>query len=136
MKRIVFGVLFIVVVLISTGCSNRGGNNVEVTFTEIDLSEQRGWYNRGEDARGDVDLSRFEGQAIESRRMAERIGNEILAQHQAQGLSRERVLVNIAHDPIQNIWIFGYGSHPPIPGDGLAAAVDGNTSALLRIWVD
>lgn len=111
-----------------------------VTFREIDLSEPfwagYSWYEYSVDARGDIDLSQFAGQSIESREMAKNIANEILAQHQAQGFSRNFVLVNIAHDPTQNIWIFGYSIYPLVPGDGLAAAVDGNTGELLRLWVN
>ena len=111
----------------------------EVVFREIDLSEQYGdgesWEDTGVDARGDVDLSQFADQAIESREMAESIANEILAQRQAEGFSMDFVLASVSHDPIQNIWIFGYGMYPPIPGDGFAAAIDGTTGELLRMWV-
>ena len=109
---------------------------MEVEFTEIDLSKQSFWYNRGEDIRTDVDLSQFAGQIIETVEMAERIGNEILAQEQAQGFLRDRVLWSIHHDPYRNIWIFTYGEYPPIPGETFFASVDGNTSELRRMWVD
>ncbi|MCL2827297.1 MAG: hypothetical protein FWD99_00980 [Oscillospiraceae bacterium] len=112
---------------------------MEIAFREIDLSEHswdgESWENAGANARGDVDLSQFSGQKIESREMAENIAITILEQQQTQGFLDDFVLLSIEHDPIQNIWIFAYGEHPPIPGMPFYAAVDGYTSQLLRMWV-
>ena len=113
---------------------------MEVTFTEIDMSDPDGgwyfWHERGAGATGDVDLSQFVGRPIETVEMAESVANEILVQYQAQGFEGGRGLRSIRHDPAQNIWIFSYGSYPPMPEDSFRAAVDGNTGELLRMWFD
>ena len=111
----------------------------EIAFREIDLSVPFGdgefWEDMGVDARGDVDLSQFVGQAIESIEMATSIANVILEQQQESGFLAGFVLVSIGHDLAQNIWIFSYGEYPSIPGMPFYAAVDGHTSQLLRTWV-
>jgi len=89
----------------------------------------------GVDARGEVDLSQFAGQVIDSIELAEMIANEILIQEQASGFFRDFILVSIRHDPVQNIWIFTYVKYPLELGSPFYVAVDGHTSELLRMWV-
>jgi hypothetical protein len=111
----------------------------EVAFREVDLSKPYWggsmWEEIGAKARGEIDLSQFAGQAIDSREQAEYIANFILEQQQAVGFLRDFMLMTIEHDPIQNIWIFTYFIWPIIPSMSFHAAVDGYTSELLRIWV-
>ena len=149
MKRFITFALLIAIALTGAGCNHveeedmknvENAENVsEIAFREIDLSEHRWdgetWKEMGGDARGDVDLSQFAGQAIESREMAERIANVILTQQRRNGFFDGFVLWSLRHDPVQNIWIFLYEHESPDPGMLFYAAVDGNTSELLRMWV-
>jgi len=155
MKRVVIFALLITIALIGTGCdkldevadveneiNNTGEDDMEsmreVAFREVDLSIPWGnelWMDHGVDARGEVDLSQFAGQVIDSIELAETIANEILEQRQADGFSRDFILVSIRHDPVQNIWIFTYEQYPLEPGMPFYVAVDGYTSELLRMWV-
>jgi len=162
MIRVLIFALLMALALIAVSCENLGedegllevenieneiGDNGteeehvrEVRFREVDLSKPywagEMWMDMGVGVRGEVDLSQFAGQAIESREQAEIIANEILEQRQADGFSRDFILGSILHDPLQNIWIFSYGQYPPIPGSNFLAAVDGDASELLRMWVD
>jgi hypothetical protein len=162
MRKIVILTLLVAIALIGTGCENlreyEGFAEVEnieneiedngmdeehvreVRFREVDLSKPywagEMWMDMGVGVRGEVDLSQFAGQAIESREQAEIIAYEILEQQQADGFFRDFILGSILHDPLQNIWIFSYGQYPPIPGSNFLAAVDGDASELLRMWVD
>jgi len=163
MTRIVILALLVTLALIGTGCENTREDegfaeveNIEkeiedngmdekhvreVEFSEVDLSKPywagEMWMDMGVGARGEVDLSQFAGQTIDTREQAEIIAYEILKQQQADGFFRDFVLTNIDFDPVQNIWIFmyGYGRYPPVAGMPFYAAVDGYTSELLRMWV-
>ena len=139
-------IILIAVVAITTTIlliihNNRGGLNMpSVEFREIDLSEPywsgRFWDDVGVDIEKTVDLSQFANQTIESKEMAESIANVILEQEQDKGFLENFVLRRIEHDPIKNIWIFRYDIQPSVPGMSYFAAVDGDTSQLLRMWVD
>jgi len=166
MKRLLILLLLITLALIAVGCENLGeyegfadvenieneieNNGMEeehvreVEFREVDLSKPywagEMWMDMGAEIDLTVDdtsdLSQFASQAIESREQSEYIANYILEQQQASGYLRDFVLRSIEHDPAQNIWIFRYAPYPPVPGMSFYAAVDGDASELLRMWVD
>jgi len=135
--------ILLIVTVFFSGCNSQEEipdvQILAVEFREIDLSEpfwaDEYWEESGGEARGTVDLSQFADQAIESKEMAESIANVILAQRQVDGFLDDFVLRSIRYDPVQNIWVFAYGQFPPIPSFSFYAAVDGNTSELLRMWI-
>jgi len=81
------------------------------------------------------------GQPITTRDEAVEIANKVLDLESDQGqgviggLTLE--LMSVEHDPNQNIWIFGYWENNiEVDGSSFHVVVSGDTSELLRMWVE
>ena len=124
-----------------------GIRTVGIRYREVDLSEpywfDEYWQDVGFDATSTSGRSQFVRQSISTREEAADIANKLLesktypgmdvGQGIIGGLTLE--LMQIEHDPNQNIWIFSYWENNiNMVGSSFHVAVNGNTSEILRTW--
>jgi len=121
-----------------------GTRSISIQYREVDLSEPDfpggAWYESGsETTLLQSDLAQVLGRPITTRDEAADIANKILeTESEQRGVDIEDIwfeLMQIEHDPDQNIWIFGYWENGPDPGSSFHVAIDGVTGELLRMWV-
>ena len=116
-----------------------GLRTMSIRYREVDLLQpylfDESWAEAGFSIEPQSDLLKVLGWPIASREEAASVANEILASEGQiiGGLTLE--LMQVEHDPNQNIWIFSYWENNMEPGSSFHVAMCGESGGLLRMWV-
>jgi len=118
------------------GLDENGFRTIGIMYMKVDFSKPDGFWVRDWDKRGFAaeprsDLSQILGQKIAHRYEAAHIAYKILTSEQEAG-SNAKHLMQIQHDQVENIWIFGYIGDAP--GSGFSVAIKGEPGELIRMW--